>query len=178
MNRSRETGALHTPGAMRQGRKERGQSRAGAQSSFALGATATPLTGGRAMQSPENDTTVSRPSHSPALRTVCAGGDGGNGASMESPENDGAVSRPSHRRLQNADGTGVSHIPTVTDCCCGVSSLSSSSRSKAKSKSFAVQTFRARCEEQRSEQRAPASLLFTREFHGGARGRASHEVET
>ena len=38
----------------------------------------------------------------------------GNAGAMQSLENDTTVSHPSHSPLENADGTGVSHIPTAT----------------------------------------------------------------
>ena len=107
MNRSRKTGALHTPGAVRPGRGVRGRNRADAHSSFASGATTeaqAECIGGGAVQSPENDKAVSRPSHSGGSRSVRAGGGHGNGATMQGSENDEAVSRPSHSRLQNAGG--------------------------------------------------------------------------
>ena len=132
------TSPLHTPGALRPGRRVRGQSRANAQGSFASGAIATPRKEVKAMQSPENDETVSRPSHSPASRSGSARGDGGNGATVRNVENDTTVSHVSPSRVQIADGTGDSHIPTVTGYCGGVSSCGSNSRSKPKSKTFAI----------------------------------------
>ena len=38
----------------------------------------------------------------------------GNGGTMQSLENDTTVSHPSHSPLEDADGAGVSHIPTAT----------------------------------------------------------------
>ena len=160
MNRS-GTSPLHTPGTVRPGRKIRGQSRAGAHGSFASGATTESCAGSvrdEAVQSPENDGTVSRPSHSRAARRVSARGGHGNGASMQGSENGGTVSRPSHSRLQNT--CGVSHIPTPTGGCGCVYSVSGS-RARSKSKTCAVQAVRAGCECKQSEQKTPALLAFT-----------------
>ena len=176
MNRSRTTGALHTPGALRPGRKVRGQNRAGAHGSCAWKATTTPPSKVSAMRRRENDKSVSQSSHSTATRDVFADGDDENGATVQKVENSETVSHLSPSRLEIADGAGDSHIPTVTGCCGGVSFGDSNSRSKTRSKAFAVPAIRAGCEERKIEQSTPAFPFFTREFFCTAGGRAAHEV--